>query len=330
MSKSLARVLAVLLALPVLVLTGSRLDATCGGGGGGGMGGGSSSGGSSGGTSGTGSAPSYSTDWTQTFEDASSKAREGHKGIILYFEPEGSKELHLFFRTKMMQDISKEHSVVRFAYTKDNPLRDEYKVPKDQYVLHVCDWHANTLKAFTAATAKTKFPSPTIEYTLDQLRKVVDALLKKLEGNLKSAEAKMEKGDAPEALKALGDLVTLKGHEIAERAKPVIKKIEAAGLKEIEEAVKIEDKKARGGELKKIRARYKGLKSVEDRCDKEIEAATGMAPSREADTVLVRADVAETVDALLASVDWSKRRSEEHTSELQSLRHLVCRPVLET
>ncbi|HZN62320.1 MAG TPA: hypothetical protein VFC90_07935 [Planctomycetota bacterium] len=303
MNKSLARVLAMLLALPVLVLTGARLEATCGGGGGGGMGGGSSSGG----TSGTGSAASYSTNWTTTYEEATSKAKESHKGIMLYFEPEGSKEAHLFFRTKMMEDLSKEHLVVRFPYSKENPLRAEYKVPKDQHVIHVCDWFANSMKVFMARDSKTKFPSPTIEYLLNTIRKTVEALLKKLEGNLKSAEAKMEKGDAPEALKALGDLATLKGHEIAERAKPVIKKIEAAGLKEIEEAARIEDKKARGQALQKIKTRYKDLKSVEDRCDKEIEAATGMAPARESDTVLVRADAAETVDALLASVDWSKQ-----------------------
>jgi hypothetical protein len=267
------------------------------------MGGGSSSGG----TSGTGNSPSYSTDWTSTFEEASSKAREAKKGIILYFEPEGAKESHLFFRTKLMQDISKEHLVVRFAYTKDNPLRAGYKVPKDKHVLHICDWFANSLKVFTAPDSKTKFPSPTIEFLMNSLRKTVEALLKKLEGNLKNAEAKLEKGDAPEALKALGDLLTLKGHEITERAKPVIKKIEEAGLKEIEEALKIEDKKARAKELEKIQGRYKNMKSVEDKCAKEIEAATGMAPARETDSVLVRVDTWELVDGLLAAIDWSRR-----------------------
>src|SRR5258705_724818 len=36
-----------------------------------------------------------------------------------------------------------------------------------------------------------------------------------------------------------------------------------------------------------------------------------------------------TVDGLPAATDFSPSRSEEHTSELQSLRHLVCRLLLE-
>src|SRR5437899_7372657 len=38
---------------------------------------------------------------------------------------------------------------------------------------------------------------------------------------------------------------------------------------------------------------------------------------------------ASRISALRAGRLWARRRSEEHTSELQSLRHLVCRLLLE-
>ena len=287
--------------LPLLLLSGLRpVEATCGGGGGGGMGGGSSS------SSGTGeSGANYAPDWSNSLDDASSKVANSRKGILIYFQPEGAKEIHPFFKTKMIEDISKEHAVVRYAYSKDNPLREEYNVPKDQHALFVCDWFANSMKEFDAPSVKHKFPFPAIEALLKQLRPTVEALLKKMETNLKNGEKKQE--DAPECLKALGDLVLLKGHPVVEKAKPLIQKIEAAAEKEIETAVKIEDKKARAKEIQKIKSRYKKLKRVEDRCDKEIEAATGMAPARDADSALARGEVAETVDALLASIDFAKR-----------------------
>lgn len=305
MSKSTSRILSLLgVAMPLLLLADLRpAEATCGGGGGGGMGGGSSSGG----TSGTGKAASYPTSWTSRYEDAVAKATEARKAIILYFLPEGVTEAHPVFYTKVMQDISKEHPVVQFAYSKDNPLRAEYKVPKDQHAVYVCDWFANSMKLHTVRTAKDKFPLPSIEYLVGKIRPTVDALLKKLETGLKHAEKSIERPDAPAALKDLGDLVHLKGHEISERAKPVIKKIEAAATQEIDEALKVEDKKARGKALEKIKARFKGLRSAEERCAKEIEAATGMAPARDTDSALVRGETAQVVDAMLASVDWSRR-----------------------
>jgi tetratricopeptide (TPR) repeat protein len=226
--------------------------------------------------------------------------------VLIYFPPEGEKGSHGFFRTKMMQEISAELGCVRVSYSKTDPLREELKVPKDLHVLHVCDWYANSLKAFSVR-ANEKFPYPTIDALLKQVQKTVDALLKKLEVNLKNAEQKIEKPDAIEALKALGDLATLKGHEIVARAKPVIAKIEEAAGKEIEAALKIEDKKARAKEFEKIKARSKNLRSVEDRCDQEIERATGMAPARDTGSALVRVETAEAVDALLASIDFSKR-----------------------
>src|SRR5262245_64285258 len=44
-------------------------------------------------------------------------------------------------------------------------------------------------------------------------------------------------------------------------------------------------------------------------------------------SVLARGS-AEEVDAVSAVLDQLRKRSEEHTSELQSLRHLVCRLLL--
>ena len=301
MNQLLARVLALILALPILVLTGVRVEATCGGGGGGGMGGGGSSGGEN---SGKGD-PTYTTNWVTTLSDAMTKSADFKKAVLIYFPPEGEKGSHPFFRTKMMQDISMEMGCVRVAYTKDDPLREELKVPKNLHVLHVCDWFANSLKSW-AVGPKDKFPFPAIDSLIKNLQKTVDGVLKKLEGNLKTAEAKLEK-DPTEALKALGDLLTLKGHEIVNRAKPVIAKIVEAATKEIDAAVKIEDKKARAKELQKIKGRYKSLKPIEDRCDKEIEAATGMAPARESDSATVRGEMAEAADALLASIDFTKR-----------------------
>ena len=301
MNQSLARVLALLLAVPVLVLSGVRVEATCGGGGGGGMGGGGSSGGES---SGKGD-PSYNTNWATTLSDATTKSAEWKKAVLIYFPPEGEKGSHPFFRTKMMQDISNEMGCVRLSYSKDDPLREELKVPKNLHVLHVCDWFANSLKSWGVGP-KDKFPFPAIDALIKNLQKTVEGVLKKLEGNLKNAEAKLEK-DPTEALKALGELVTLKGHEIVARAKPVIAKITEAATKEIDAAVKIEDKKARAKELQKIKGRYRNLKSVEDRCDKEIEAATGMAPSRDSDSALVRGELGEAADALLAAIDFTKR-----------------------
>ncbi|HEU4338728.1 MAG TPA: hypothetical protein VFS19_01555, partial [Planctomycetota bacterium] len=280
------------------------VEATCGGGGGGGMGGGEGSSSSS--DKGGKGEPTYATNWVTTLAEATNKATPMRKAVLIYFAPEGEKGSHPFFRTKMMFEISEEHAAVRFIYAKDHPLREEYRVPKNLHVLHVCDWHANSLKVFTA-TSTSKFPYPSIDVLLKTLQKTVDGVLKKLETNLKNAEAKLEKDDVIEALKALGDLVNLKGHDLAAKAKPAIKKIEEAATKEIEAAVKIEVKKARAKELKKIKDRFKNLKSVEDRCDKEIEAATGMAPAREEGSSLVRGELGEAADALLDSIDFSKR-----------------------
>ena len=303
MAKNLARFLGLgAIASALVFATGLRpVEATCGGGGGGGMGGSGSS--SSSDKDGKGE-PAYSTNWVSTLAEATNKSGPMKKAVLIYFAPEGEKGSHPFFRTKMMFDISQEHAAVRFVFAKNDPLRDEYNVPKNLHVLHVCDWHANSLKSFTA-TAGSKFPYPSIDVILKTLQKTVDAYLKKLEANLKSAEAKLEKDDFVEALKAMGDLVTLKGHDLAEKAKPAIKKIEEAATKEIDAAVKIEDKKARAKELQKIKGRYKNLRSAEARCDKEIEAATGMAPAREAGSSLVQLN--EAVDALLASIDFTKR-----------------------
>jgi hypothetical protein len=304
MNQNSTRVLALFgLALPLMLLAGLRpVEATCGGGGGGGMGGGGSSSSES---SGKGEA-SYTTAWVNSLSEATTKSTEWRKAVFLYFPPEGEKGSHPFFRTKMMQDISNEMGCLRIAYSKDNPLREELKVPKNLHVLHVCDWYANSLKAW-GVSGKDKFNYPAIEALMKGLQKTVEGVLKKMEANLKAAEAKLEKSDSVEALKALGDLVTYRGHEIVARAKPAIQKIAEAAGTEIEAAVKIEDKKARAKELQKIKTRYKNLKSVEDRCDKEIEAATGMAPARETDSVLVRRDSEEIADALLASIDFSKR-----------------------
>src|SRR5262245_30600650 len=233
MSKNLTRILGVFaLALGVSLAAGPRpVEATCGGGAGGGMGGsGSSSSDSKGGKG----QPNYTTFWVGNIEEAVDKVKADKKAVILYFAPENDKELHPFFRTKMMADISTEHGVVRFVFAKDSPLRAEYKVPKDIHYLLVCDWFANPLKPFTA-TSTSRFNVGAIDSLLKQLKQTVDGVLKKLEGNLKAAEAKLEKDDAVEALKALGDLVTLKGHELAEKAKPVIKKIEEAANAEINE-----------------------------------------------------------------------------------------------
>ena len=290
------------LAVPLLLVADlQRVEATCGGGGGGGMGGGSSSTGASG-----KGGPVYSTTWASTISEATDKSLPARKGVLIYFPPEGEKGVHPLFRTKMLQEISAELGCLRVSYAKDDPLRDELKVPKNLHVLHVCDWYANSLTSYAVKTGD-RFPYPAIDALLKQIQKTVDVLLKKLEGNLKTAEQKLEKDDAPEALKALGDLVTLKGHEIATRAKPVIVKIEAAAGKEIDAALKIEDKKARAKELEKIKTRFKNLKSIENRCDKEIEAATGMAPAREPGSALARGEAAEAVAALLASIDLSKR-----------------------
>ena len=300
------RLIAVLgLALPLLFLANQRpVEATCGGGGGGGMGGSGSS--SSDSKDGGKGEPAYTTFWVGNIEEAVDKVKLERKSVILYFSPENDKGIHPFFRTKMMADISTEHGAVRFVFSKDSPLRAEYKVPKDQHFLIVCDWFANPLKTFSA-TATTKFNFPAIDALLKGLKPTVTQLLKKLEGNLKNAEAKLEKDDPVEALKAMGDLVTLKGHELVEKARPAIKKIEEAATAEITEALKIEDKKARAAQFKKIKGRFKGLKSIEDKCDKEIEAATGMAPARDEESALVRGESVEAADALLASIDFTKR-----------------------
>lgn len=294
----------VCVALPLLLLADLRpVEATCGGGGGGGMGG---SGGGSSSDKGGKAEPVYLTNWSTTISEAVQKATPLRKSVLIYFPPEGEKGIHSFFRTKMMEEISVEHAAVKISYSKDDPLREDYRIPKNIHVLVLCDWFGNSLRSFTAAS-NTKFSYPTIDALLKQLQKTVEGVLKKLETNLKNAEAKLEKGDAVEALKALGDLVLLKGHDLAAKAKPVIKRIEEAATNEINEALKLEDKKARAKELQKIKCRYKGLRSVEDKCDKEIEAATGMAPPRDADSALVRGEFAEAADALLASIDHSKR-----------------------
>jgi tetratricopeptide (TPR) repeat protein len=307
MSKNLNRFLGIFaLALAASLASGPRpVEATCGGGGGGGMGGSGS--GSSSDSSGKGE-PTYNTSWVGTVSEAVDKVKNARKAVILYFVPENNKGTHPFFRTKMMADISADHGAVRIVFAKDSALREEYKVPKDKelHYLVVCDWFANPIKPFTA-TATSKFNFPAMDSLLKQLQPTVNQILKKLEGNLKNAEAKLEKDDAVEALKAMGDLVTLKGHDLVEKAKPAIQKIEEAANAEIAEALKIEDKKARAEKLKKIRTRYKNLKSVEDKCDKEVEAATGMAPAREEDPALVRGEFLEAADALIASIDFSKR-----------------------
>jgi len=303
MIKHPRRILGLLcLAVPLLLVADlQRVEATCGGGGGGGMGGGSSSTGADG-----KGGVAYTTLWSASIPEATDKSAPGRKGVLIYFAPENEKGLHPFFRTKMMQEISAELGCVRISYAKDDPLRDEYKAPKNMHVLHVCDWYANSLTSFSVKPGE-RFPYPAIDALLKQVQKTVDGLLKKFEGNLKTAEQKLEKDDAAEALKALGDLASLKGHEIATRAKPVIAKIETAAGKEIEAAVKIEDKKARVKELQKVKTRYKNLRGIEARCDKEIEAATGMAPARECESGLARVESADAVAALLASIDFSKR-----------------------
>src|SRR5262245_48401978 len=135
--------LLIAVAVPLLALADLRpVEATCGGGGGGGMGGGGSSSNGAGG----GTEIVYTCNWAMNLSDATSKATEGQKGIIIYFQPESAKDVHPLFKTKMMQDLSDEYPVVRLSYTKDHPLRAEFKVSKDQHVIHVCDWHVNSLK----------------------------------------------------------------------------------------------------------------------------------------------------------------------------------------
>jgi tetratricopeptide (TPR) repeat protein len=305
MSNNLTRFLAIgAVALSLTFAAATRpVEATCGGGGGGGMGG---SGSSSSDNKGGKGDPSYSTNWVASLTEAMDKVKPTRGSVLIYFAPEGEKGSHSFFKTKMAQDISTEHAVIRIPYTKDNPLREEFEVPKSSHVLHVCDWYANSLKVFTAAS-NTKFNYPAIESVLKQLQPTVEGVLKKLEGNLKNAQAKLEKGETLEALKAMGDLVTLKGHDLVKKAEPSIKKIEEAANQEIDAALKVEDKKARAKELQKIKGRYKGLRKVAEKCDKGIEAATGMAPEPEKDSALGQGEFGRAADALLASIDFTKR-----------------------
>src|SRR5262245_64880955 len=69
---------------------------------------------------------------------------------------------------------------------------------------------------------------------------------------------------------------------------------------------------------------------------RQVETAAGVPPGRSIDD-LDRAELSRNIEAVgpghrdrpADELDHRKRRSEEHTSELQSLRHLVCRLLLE-
>src|SRR5699024_12196563 len=63
-----------------------------------------------------------------------------------------------------------------------------------------------------------------------------------------------------------------------------------------------------------------------DMSDRALRAARGAQP--EVETMLATATSATEV-ALLSPLRWHRRRSEEHTSELQSRFDLVCRLLLE-
>ncbi|MBI4563876.1 MAG: tetratricopeptide repeat protein [Planctomycetes bacterium] len=271
------------------------VEATCGGGGGGGAGG----------VRGGGGGPAYSTSWTKSLDEAIQKASEENTAILLYFEPENSKEVHSFFRTKMMQDISQEHSVVKVPYTKDDPLRAEYQQTPDKHIIHVCDRYGNSLKGFMAS-ATQKFPYRAIKDVLTNLERIIDLIVQRFEGKLKNAEKQLERGNAPQALKSMGDLVDFKGHPVAQRAHTVLEKIETIAMQEIEEALRLEDKRARTRKLEKIRTDYQRLKRIEQRCAEEIEAATGMRPTPVLESYERCSTITDAVAGLFGFIDYSK------------------------
>lgn len=279
--------LALAIAIAVFVQSLPDVEATCGGGGGGGRGGmqppqpppGSGAGGQQQPPS-TPQVPQiYSTTWASSLETALAASKEGKKPIVLYFQPEKLPE-HNSFKSKMMSDWSKLYQFLKFDYKEDDPIREEYRVDKRRHELHICDWFGNSIKMFETS-GQQDFPYSAIQETLSNLDKLVDRMVKDAEAKVKNADALVKKNNFAGAAKLLGPYASMKGHDVAAKIQELFGKILEEVEKELVEALKTGDSKAKIKAVNSIKAKYKGSPPVEDRCDQEIKKITGQAPAIE-------------------------------------------------
>jgi tetratricopeptide (TPR) repeat protein len=117
--------------------------------------------------------------------------------------------------------------------------------------------------------------------TLNTLSKIISKLKSDLDAALKRAQKGIEESKFVAAAKALAEIRPYKGYDAVKKSEDLLAKVIEAANKKIDEALKIEDKKAREKELKQIKSDFKGIDEIEQRCDQEIKNCTGMLPERE-------------------------------------------------
>ncbi len=239
--------------------------ATCGGGGGGGSG---------------GAGQAYETTWTKSaWRQVIASAKLNKQGVLLYFQRlpknKGARVIeHRFFKTKWPNDTSKERQFFKVEKKEPEGMRTEFRAPKKQHAVFVCDWYGNGIKRFEARD-KSKFKGNTIGSTLFAMGKIVRKLDKKLMAALAKGKKSAEANRYPAAIKSLQDILAYKGYPAVKPALEIWGTVIAAGYAELEEAAQLEGTKKRlaVGALKR---KFKGTE-VAKACE---DVLAGRTPTR--------------------------------------------------
>lgn len=200
----------------------------------------------------------YKTWWTKA-NQAKKKAETSRFGILYYFPPKGSKEVHSIFKGKEMETQSLASPMVKVADEKLHLLRETYKPNDKLHTVIVTDWYGNVIskKPFQARTVKQKLD---VKGIVSQIKGAIN-FADKTEAALAKKLAKGEKAFAKKrwssAIKEYLAIVEFQGYEPCVKAKDRLDEIVEEGRAELESAGKLEgdDKKKK---LKKIAKDFKG------------------------------------------------------------------------
>ena len=261
--------------------------ATCGGGGGGGRG---------------GAGQGYKTDWKKsTFEDLLQSAKYKKEGLLLYFQAKDTKE-HRFFKTKWPNDASKERAFYRVKSDGDEAkkLRAAYAVDSKKHEVFIVDWFGNPFRHDTRK-GRAKFKAQALKGTLFKMSKLVTRLEKKLASKLGSAAKAEERGSYKIAIKALVGILRYQGYDVVKKSQEVMARIEAAGNKEVDAALKL-DEPDRTKQIKALKKNYDQT-AVATRCA-EILDPKKKAPREKKDSIRLQPAARETWADLFGHIDY--------------------------